>query len=597
MKTIELNRQYKNSIVLERSKSIIYLNASDYPYLEVTSVNTPNILTNSREKTINGTFTGSNIVSIQARNHYPHSVGSGWCHLSPNIFYYNNTFKIAGSEFSIGPENYRTANKTDGTLNILSNSVVRENCFLSAPNGAYSEEAGSPPYAMRYDLVEPYAPTEEDGNYYADRIKALGAESYIPFTTPSSWTTASIDSVNKTFSVDILMQPFWYFQDTPAQQKYLNWKQYLYDTEDIDRLYYDARVQAVELQITATFKKQTVKGSRWIYIWHCPQAWSVRNIHKIEKYTGVYNGPSDPVECGGWLGSCSYYQTGLTASGGSIEVSCGSSGESVTFDKILSIVRQPACDSVSIETGVFDISQIKRAWWIWSDGLSYDAYATNPDSPPSGVHCQEIDITKITLDNGFLVSDEFLSIIDNGASICFIIDYTDYIMGTTDENQTVLSVPSDTYKYQKWCVVGTSCDDCHTISAGEYAASAEEELASILPEEGYKTSGSVSIDLDGFDTGSNKEMITRMVDAGVTGTYLKNKASDGDFNYTMAVVNQTSPYWYQNYYDLTSLPLFGYAGKTIDTYFIYNKVVNDIILDGKHSGLNPNNIIVERVKE
>lgn len=235
-----------------------------------------------------------------------------------------------------------------------------------------------------------------------------------------------------------------------------------------------------------------------------PRSMGVRNIHKIEKYSGFYNESYSPRRMWGWLGSCTYYQTGLAAAGGSIEVSCGSSGVDVTFDKILSVVGQPGCDSVSIETGIFNISQIKRAWWIRSDRFSYNTYTTNPDSPPPGVHCQEIDITKITLDNGFLVSDEFLSIIDNGASICFIIDYTDYIMGTTDENQTVLSLHTTPINTRNGVLLELPVTIV-ILFQQESILLRQKKNYLLYCRKGYKTSGSVSIDLDSFDTGSNKK--------------------------------------------------------------------------------------------
>ena len=72
MKTITLERKIQNVIKIDRSRSVIELGVNTYPYLEVTSIDVPDILVNSRIKTINGLFTGGEDVTlIRARNHIP----------------------------------------------------------------------------------------------------------------------------------------------------------------------------------------------------------------------------------------------------------------------------------------------------------------------------------------------------------------------------------------------------------------------------------------------------------------------------------------------------------------------------------------------
>lgn len=613
MKTIELNRQYKNTVVMERNRSIIYMNKTDFPYIEVSSIDVPNILTNSRTKIINGIFSGSDVTSIRARNHYPHSIGPSWCFGDPFMYGYGNTAIVStglNGEFWNGNNTKNALNKAGEAILVSNASVSKEYCFWSADDGTrLTSENKLAPYAMRYDIIEPYAPEYGDSGYYSDKFLDYGAISLIPFETPSEWTTASLNENEQTFEVEVNMLPFWYFQDTEYSQYYLNWKQTT--SADIHKMHYDSRLQAIELEIHCKYHGEPIVGTRWIYVWHCPQSWQVPYTHKIQKVDGYWIDGAGINQCPGDPPSY-YYNTGYAAAGGSVEVACGTSGEEVLFDKILLISsKSPNSDTLSFAEEVFNVSQIKKAWKalpsyrIDYPTLRNDPDTVNPDNSNTFDYCENINLSSISIEDGFIISSEFLG--DGEFYIYLMVDYTDYKMGANVSVETAI-FPSGWYCEEghigsilnkRFITVGTNCDDAHTIPSGTYNVYCETNLD--LTEEGFFASGIHKAECDAFDSGSDLEDFTERIYYGGVRSKVENKGSDGDLLFTIQQGFLTSPKWYQNYYSLNYLPLYGYAGKdpsrVLEGYSNYPMIVNDLILNTEHTGIEPVGAIAERIQQ
>lgn len=596
MKTIELNKQIKNNVMMERKRSIIYMNKTDFPYIEVTEVVPADILNSSREKTIKGTFSASNVTSIKARNHYPHSIGSAWTFADPYMFSYENTAMVTtpvNGEFSNGNNIKIGKNSAGEDVEVMNASVTKEHTFWSADDGIHlTSENKEAPYAMRYNTIEPFAPSIDDPDYYSDKIEAYEASGDIPFTTPSGWYDATINQDDKTFEIPIFMNPFWHFQDTDYWQTYLDWRKTT--SADIHKMQYDARLQAIELEIHCTYQGEEIIGTRWVYIWHCPQSWAFPKVHKIEKNDGTYSDPSSgSTVCGGMFPGCCYID-GFTASGGDVSVYCGDSGEIVNFDNILvASDKTPDCDTISLEVDIFDISQIKNCWIAYPvNGASFD-----PDDETSYEFKDIVSLASISLDGSFITSQEFLTEREGDYYIYFLLDYSGYLPGLNTSLKTYIT-PTGIYcgegdigsiRNYQWCVL---CPSCSEICFGGSTSYCQTGLD--LPESGYSESGIYSAACDDFDTGSGLGQVTTLLRYAGVKTKVDNIASDGHYEFNIRAEFQPVPLLFQNYFDAIALPLVGYAASAnITNQEII--IINDIILDGEHSGIIPSAAYAERV--
>ncbi len=302
MQVVRLKAQNKANVGLNPKNNTIYLSepSGGIPYVELSNITVNDWYKNSHIKTLSGIYTGGRPTSIKVRDHYPHSIGTGWCRLSNLMTSESGTTRVnvrKKQEFIpiVGEENY---------------TCFKETAFWGAANTLITVNDIEVANSMRYDTIEPYAPEEGSANYYGDRMEAVG----VPMpTTPSPWYYGTIDYDEQTWEVEITLNPFTMFEKTAYQQMYNYWKPYHVTSYPVG-LNYDPRLHAIEVDIASSYNGETIHGKRIYYIWHVPQCFPIAKVPQIELTTGTYSGPFNHHICGGGLGA--QYDTGYTASGG-----------------------------------------------------------------------------------------------------------------------------------------------------------------------------------------------------------------------------------------------------------------------------------------
>jgi len=319
LKEVKLTPKLNNRVELDRTNRIIELSetVSGVPYVELSNITINDWYKNSHIKTLSGIYTGGRPTRIKVRDHYPHSIGTDWCRLSNLLVAESNTTRVnvaKTQEFIpiMGEDNY---------------TCFKDTAFWGAINTLITVGDIEVANSMRYDTIEPYAPTEGSANYYGDRMSAVG----VPMpTTPSPWYYGTIDYDEQTWEVEITLNPFTMFEGTAYQQTHNYWKPYHITSYPVG-LNYDPRLHAIEVDITSSYDGQTIHGKRIYYIWHIPQCWALASkAPKIELTTGAYSGPFGLRNCDAIT---SGYDTGYTASGGTGKIEL--QGNDINYDNIL----------------------------------------------------------------------------------------------------------------------------------------------------------------------------------------------------------------------------------------------------------------------